>query len=199
MTPQQLLDQWKPLTEKLSYKAAKRAHVICPYMDQDDFRQIIRITIIKAAKSFDPTRGVRFITFLYQAIYNEINRAMRVEQEAATAGVFVNQAPVDEEGDSYLEEMAVSNDSGPEGYTLLGDLDAFLKRKLSPTAYSLVQVYLCPPKLVIDQWGRYVEGCRLKGSFCLKEPSLNMYAKLLGLPRLTAVSAQRALEEWRSM
>ena len=76
------LEQWKPLIEKFSFKAAQRAAAMKAPISADDFRQILRITLHACLKSYDPNRGVKLITFLYNAFWNEINKEFRkIERE----------------------------------------------------------------------------------------------------------------------
>lgn len=83
------LEQWTPLIAKLSFKAAQRAAKIGSSMRQEDFRQELSITLLRALDSYDPNNeaGAKFITFLYRAFYNEINKILMRDTMNLNGGV----------------------------------------------------------------------------------------------------------------
>lgn len=83
------LEQWKPLCQKMAFKAAKRAAAIGIPLDAEDFAQEMRMTVLRCHDSFDETKGVKMITFLYRAMYNEMNKIFDQEERQRWDGGFV--------------------------------------------------------------------------------------------------------------
>ena len=65
--------------ELLAYHAAGRFRP-CGGLNRDDYRQAARIGLHKAAKVFDPERGLKFSTLAYRCCKNEIVRTLRLER-----------------------------------------------------------------------------------------------------------------------
>ena len=61
-----LVAQWEPKVQKIS------SSTFIIGMDRDDIAQELRIVLVKAAKKFDPTRGVLFHTYLHTAMMNTV-------------------------------------------------------------------------------------------------------------------------------
>lgn len=85
------LEQWKPLIHKMAFKAARRAAAIDVPMSHDDFVQELSITVLRCHDSFNPDLGVKMITFLYRAIYNELNKIF--DRETAGRMVSIKSEP----------------------------------------------------------------------------------------------------------
>lgn len=74
------LAQWAPLINKLAFAAAQRAAGLGLEMDHADFVQEISIVVLRCQDSFDPSKEVKMITFLYRSIYNELNKIFAKEE-----------------------------------------------------------------------------------------------------------------------
>lgn len=74
------LVQWGPLINKLAYSAAQRAAGLGIPMSHEDWVQEISIVVLRCQDSFDPTKEVKMITFLYRSIYNEMNKVFAKEE-----------------------------------------------------------------------------------------------------------------------
>lgn len=74
------LAQWNPLINKLAYSAAQRAAGLGIPMSHEDWVQEISIVVLRCQDSFDPTKEVKMITFLYRSIYNEMNKVFAKEE-----------------------------------------------------------------------------------------------------------------------
>ena len=61
-----LIIQWEPKIQRML------ANVFIIGMDRDDIAQELRMAIMKAAKSFDDSRGVIFHTYLHTTLVNTI-------------------------------------------------------------------------------------------------------------------------------
>ena len=65
-----LIRKWEPKIQGML------THLFIVGMDRDDIAQELRIAILKAAKSFDDTRGVIFHTYLHTTLVNTIRTLM---------------------------------------------------------------------------------------------------------------------------
>jgi len=61
-----LINQWEPKINRMLQTTSIRG------MDREDIAQELRISIIKAAKGFDPERNVSFHTYLHTTMVNTI-------------------------------------------------------------------------------------------------------------------------------
>jgi hypothetical protein len=201
-----LLSQWERLIEKMAYKAHARASQITSDLDIDDFRQIIRLTILRAKKSFDETRGVKFITFVYRAIYNEIDRALRVEQSRLNAGyrVYSENSGSGEEEFSLFDSMGGQTFATPEQEIEALDLITYLKGRLSREAYALAAVMIDPPEAIRQQVEAYQAGVdEMRDSseirlWCSKDLTTKIAAELLGIkyPSRVVAEIRAGVEKW---
>ena len=66
----ELIKQWEPKIQKM----LSNTYIIG--MDREDIAQELRIAIIKAAKSFDDSRGIIFHTYLHTTLLNTIRTLM---------------------------------------------------------------------------------------------------------------------------
>lgn len=88
------LAQWKPLINKMAFKAAQRAAAIGLPMDHDDWAQVMSMTVIKCQSAFDPEMGVKMITFLHTAMFNEMNKIFLKEE---------NRRRIDTKCEEYID------------------------------------------------------------------------------------------------
>lgn len=73
-----LVAQWEPKVQKIS------STTFIIGMDRDDLAQELRIVLVKAAKKFDPTRGVSFHTYLHTAMMNTVRTLISQAQRRPT-------------------------------------------------------------------------------------------------------------------
>ena len=66
----ELIKQWEPKIQKM----LSNTYIIG--MDREDIAQELRIAILKAAKSFDDSRGIIFHTYLHTTLLNTIRTLM---------------------------------------------------------------------------------------------------------------------------
>jgi len=66
----ELIKQWEPKIQRM----LSNTYIIG--MDRDDIAQELRIAILKAAKSFDDSRGIIFHTYLHTTLLNTIRTLM---------------------------------------------------------------------------------------------------------------------------
>ena len=81
-----LIRQWEPKIQKM----VSTAFVIG--MDKEDIAQELRISLLKAAKAYDETRGVMFHTYLHTSLVNTIrtliSKAQRQPEQRSLDKVF---------------------------------------------------------------------------------------------------------------
>ena len=66
--------QWKPLINKFSYK------YVIPGQDAEDIAQELRVVLLKAQRTYDPDKGIKFITYLYKMFDSRIKNIWRDTQ-----------------------------------------------------------------------------------------------------------------------
>ena len=66
----ELIKQWEPKIQRM----LSNTYIIG--MDREDLAQELRIAILKAAKSFDDSRGIIFHTYLHTTLLNTIRTLM---------------------------------------------------------------------------------------------------------------------------
>ncbi len=59
--------QYRPLCFRIVGNLARKNR----HVERDDLRGVILLTLVKAASLFDPTRGLKFITYAYSACWRE--------------------------------------------------------------------------------------------------------------------------------
>ena len=75
----ELIQKWEPKIQKMV------SNIFVLGMDKDDIAQELRIAIIKAAKSFDNSRGVIFHTYLHTTMINTIRTLItKVQKQPET-------------------------------------------------------------------------------------------------------------------
>ncbi len=162
------LVQWTPLIEKVSFHAAKRAAGMGSVQRVDDFRQILRMTLNRALESFDPNRGVKFITFIYRAFYNEVNKELRVEdQNAKIAGTYSGDSfYADDSGDSAAAWEYVEDDTERSAENLYMDreLKEFVVSRLTGPAKAVFVALATNSQLVGSQLAAYNSGVELEAA-----------------------------------
>jgi DNA-directed RNA polymerase specialized sigma subunit len=110
------LEQWTPAIHKLSFKAAQRAAKIGSSLRQDDFKQELSITLLKAIDAYNPDNeaGAKFITFFYRSAYNEINKLLRKDDYNMRGGQPIGDYTMQDE--SEFREV-LKADLEAKGYT----------------------------------------------------------------------------------
>lgn len=71
---ERILKQYNHLAHLLTNKFCSKNK----YYTQEDVFQTAQIGILKAARTFDPTRGIKFITYCYSCISNELTKTTSI-------------------------------------------------------------------------------------------------------------------------
>jgi DNA-directed RNA polymerase specialized sigma subunit len=110
------LEQWTPAIHKLSFKAAQRAAKIGSSLRQDDFKQELSITLLKAIDAYNPDNeaGAKFITFFYRSAYNEINKLLRKDDYNMRGGQPIGDYTMQDESE-FREVLKAELEA--KGYT----------------------------------------------------------------------------------
>lgn len=151
------------------------AHVNVEY---EDVFQEMSVTFTKAVRTFDPSKGVAFTSYMGRAIWNDFNRyAQKHIDERMQLGL-VSMDNIEGEDDNYFAESLASDERTPEE-SLERKQDMLEKlRALSPTAKFLAAQLISPPAALeeafaahqaeaVESGGRRVVGMTLRfiGSF----------------------------------
>ena len=107
-----LIIQWEPKIQRMV------SNVFIIGMDRDDIAQELRIAIIKAAKSFDESRGVIFHTDLHRTLVNTIRTLIsRVQKRPQTRSLDVELDGYDSFGtQSYIPNEILQALQDPTDY-----------------------------------------------------------------------------------
>lgn len=154
------LEQWTPLIAKLSYKAAQRAVKIGSHLRQDDFKQELSITLLRAIEAYDPNNesGAKLITFLYRSFYNEINKLLnRDDRNAHVAYTMSGDSCFSEDDDEFSIWGQVESDCERSAENLVMDeeLETFVRNNVSPEARAVLDILTSNAPFVVQQLESY--------------------------------------------
>lgn len=157
------LEQWTPLIAKLSYKAAQRAKKIGSHLGQDDFKQELSITLLRAMDSYDPNNesGAKLITFLYRSFYNEINKLLnRDDRNAKVAYTMSGDTCFSEDDDEFSIWGSIEGDSerSPEELALDEELEVYVRRNVSVEACAVLDILNSDAPFITQQLESYNAG-----------------------------------------
>ena len=113
----ELIQKWEPKIQRMV------SNIFILGMDKDDIAQELRIAIMKAAKSFDGSRGAIFHTYLHRAMINTIRTLItRVQKQPETRSF----------DSTYHETNLISSDllkalKDPKDYQLDIEVENFLE------------------------------------------------------------------------
>ena len=107
-----LVKQWNPKIQKM----VSNSFILG--LDKEDLAQELRISLVKAAKAFDETRGISFHTYLHTSLVNTIrtliSKAQRQLDQRSLDRVFpesgqlpqsIAQALIDEKPENLISEI----------------------------------------------------------------------------------------------
>lgn len=162
------LEQWKPLIEKMAFKAARRAAAIKSPLDVDDFRQELQMTVLRALDSYDADKGAKFITFLHSAFFHEINKLLRRDHTNCQFGYTISgDTAYDNDGEGTDQVWdGVEDDqhrSGENEYMDAQLMDHVLK-SVSPEASAVLQMLTSGDEIVSHQLEAYNYAVELDAS-----------------------------------
>lgn len=161
------LEQWTPLIAKISFKAAQRAARIGSHLDQDDFKQELSMTLLRAMESYDPNNeaGAKLITFLHRAFYNEVNKLLNRDQRNCDVAFTISgdsQSGADEEEFSLWGHIE-SDSERPADYLVMDEeLIEHVRDNISPDAYAVLAMLQSNAPFVSQQLEAYNEGVTLE-------------------------------------
>lgn len=176
------LTQWKPLIHKISYQAAKRAVAIGLPMTQADFVQELSVVCLKCHDSYNPDMGASMMTFLYRAMYNEVNKIFTREESGRKIshqvvevkdrdGVMVKRVVNDlgfnisgdttyngEEGPVGIWDHIEDIGESPEAIAMEDDLQDYLHARIHPDASVILCILESGNSFIGDQLAAYNDG-----------------------------------------
>lgn len=160
------LEQWTPLIHKMAFKAARRAAAIGVPLSHDDFAQEMRITVLKCHDSFDPDRGVKMITFLHRAMYNEINKLLKRDSDNAKAGFRISGDTAwdgeDGQGESVWDYVEDDQQRSPENSFMDTELIDWVHSRIDRESSAVLHILQSGSEFVSQQLRAYNEGVELE-------------------------------------
>lgn len=143
MTDQIEYKDYQRLMAKLAHRQrAYLARVGAP-MDFDDLMQEASIAFIKARKGFDPTLGVKFSTYLWRAVSNNLRRTAGKRLDQMRGVVSLDEERT--EGGSTLHEVIAGENEDPEDRIENRRRAVDRLSRLSPLALKVVLTLNSPP------------------------------------------------------
>ena len=156
------IEQWTPLIYKIAYKAARRAAAIGVPISQEDFVQELSITVLKCHDSFNPEFGVKMITFLHRAMYNEVNKLLKKDSANTEFGFKVSgDTTWDSDGDGadsawdYVED---DQERSPENSVMDKELIDWVHQNIDAEASAILKILYSGHQLVSQQLHAYNDG-----------------------------------------
>jgi len=183
------LEQWKPLIEKMAFKAARRAAAIKSPLDVDDFRQELQMTVLRAMDSYDESKGAKFITFLHSAFYHEINKLLRRDHTNCQFGYTISgDTAFDNEGegtDQVWDGVEDDQNRSAENEYMDAELMDHVLNSVSAETGAILQMLTSGDEIVANQLEAYnygVESDAAQGGIRRLSLDLNFpfICKLLG-------------------
>ncbi len=182
------LEQWTPLIHKIAFKAARRAAAIGVPLSHDDFAQELSITVLKCHDSFNPELGVKMITFLYRAMYNEVNKLLRKDSDNAQNGFKISGDTTwdsDDGADSAWDYVEDDQERSPENAFMDEELIDWVHDQVDEEASAVLHILQSGGEFVAHQLQAYNDGVAEEAmSGGMRRMSLDMnlafVCKLLG-------------------
>ena len=135
-----LIIQWEPKIQRML------SNVFIVGMDRDDIAQELRIAIMKAAKSFDESRGVIFHTYLHTTLVNTIRTLIsRVQKrpEVRSLDTVYDNIYDSRGGDSMLPAEILRALQDPTDYEEVVEVNDLLSsNSLEPNEQLFIQLRL---------------------------------------------------------
>lgn len=118
-----LIEQWEPKINRMLQTTSIRG------MDREDIAQELRISILKAAKGFDPSRKVSFHTYLHTTMINTIRtlitKAQRRPQPQSLDAYLTSFSHETEYYPSFVEKALSVNIDMDSDLVIKSSLDHF--------------------------------------------------------------------------
>lgn len=155
------MEQFTPLIAKMAYMAYARAMGMGLPIDVDDLKQELAVTYLQCAKTYDATKGAKFMTFFIAAGWRNIEKLFYYDAKRRKHALTVSgDAPVSttEEARTSLWELVSSGEPTPEQYLEGQDLFNSIMGDVSDIARSMVWIMVTQPDLVHEQLELLNEG-----------------------------------------
>jgi hypothetical protein len=103
---------YEKLIYKMAHRAMRRLTSAGIFVEIEEIAQEGREIFARAAGKYDPTRQVKFSTYLYGALNNSLNRFCDKQCDAFFPGVSLTDT-MGEDGSSYIDVIADQNAQDP--------------------------------------------------------------------------------------
>lgn len=162
------LEQWTPLIHKIAFKAARRAAAIGSPHSHDDFAQELQITVLKCHDQFNPDLGVKMITYLHRAMYNEVNKILRRDSDNVQAGFTVSGdstwAGDDGQGEAAWDYIEDDCQRSPEHAFMDGELVDWVHDQISNEASAVLHMLQSGNQFLANQLHAYNAGVEMEAA-----------------------------------
>ncbi|CCG43327.1 sigma factor [Magnetospirillum molischianum] len=149
--PPPRFEDYKRLISLCAFKAHRRLVAAGCSTTFDDVFQEMSLTFVRAARSFDPNKGVAFSTFLVRACWNNVNRMAK--GEVSHVGLSLDSQSWGEDGDEegLHEQFADENAVNAEEALEEAQHRERILNDLSPLTRRFVELLDSPPDAVIRE------------------------------------------------
>lgn len=158
MTEALVISQYERLLAKLSHKAVSRAQSRGLSVEFEDYFQESCATFLIAKEKFDPTIGVKFSTYLWQSVRNNLKRFEDVVWNTQGGSVSLDAEIGDEAG--TLHDVLAADLETVEDRIIRLETESEIFSGLSPETKRAVAILNEPPMELVKEMRR-MEAFRL--------------------------------------
>ena len=147
------------LVKKVAIKVHARVLAMGASLPYEDIEQDVSVVMMRAWEKFDPTKGFKFSTYFYRAAFNDMNRIIEpYARECTELGLMSMSAVADEEGDEFAGDSIIDGGHAtPEQVLEAKQLLSQIQERVSPLAYSMLELMIDPPELMEREWQKVNE------------------------------------------
>lgn len=144
----------KGLVRKVATKVFARLQAMGAAVEYADVEQEASIIMMRTYDKFDPSLGFTFSTYFMKAAFYDLKKFIRsYEQDKNVLGVFSMSAATDGEGESVDMELTIDGHHGsPEQALEAKQLLQEIEQRLSPLAFTMLQIMMDPPEQIEREW-----------------------------------------------
>lgn len=144
---------------KLCNQAMKKARQHRLHLEYDDLFQEASLSFMDCRKTFNPDKGVKFITYLGYAVINRLNRITGdcIKTQMGLSTISIDNAK-DEDGATLHEQIA---DDQPGAEEMLEREQCLQQRmaRLSPVARMVINMTALPPPELVEEFEAFRTRC----------------------------------------
>jgi len=188
-----LLSDYERMIYKLAHRAKKRLQGAGIDVDLEEIAQEGREIFTRSTKKFDPTRQVKFSTYLFNALNNSLNRFCDRQRDANKPSVSLTDT-LGDDGSTYIDVIADHN--AVDACEMLEQRETALQNLKSFTSEAriVLTLLIAPPVSLRSEVKRMQEFSSLakKNGFAAPQVSFGVdtIMSILGYSKSTAKSVR---------